>query len=137
MQVGLSFSQKAQTARLQILRAGRAQPQRHLPTHRRYAGNQTAGVRTAQTLGMGGRASRPVQGEPAIPQSATGTAGGQHHHQRGEEHPHYRSCRHCRDTRQHDARYDAGGAVHHRATQQPCGTTHPVYLLMAGRKHQP
>lgn len=77
------------------------------------------------------------QGEPAIPQSATGTAGGQHHHQRGEEHPHYRSCRHCRDTRQHDARYDAGGAVHHRATQQPCGTTHPVYLLMAGRKHQP
>ena len=86
---------------------------------------------------MGGRASRPVQGEPAIPQSATGTAGGQHHHQRGEEHPHYRSCRHCRDTRQHDARYDAGGAVHHRATQQPCGTTHPVYLLMAGRKHQP
>ena len=55
----------------------------------------------------------------------------------GEEYSDYRSCCHVRDTRQHDPRHDAGGAVHHRAAQQPRGTAHSVYLFLAGREHQP
>lgn len=35
---------KAQAVGLQIFRAGRAKPQRYLPTHRWYAGNQVAGM---------------------------------------------------------------------------------------------
>ena len=86
---------------------------------------------------MGGRTSRSVQGQSAILEPAADTTGRKHHHQRGKKHFNYRSRCHSRDTWKHDARYDAGCTVYYRTAQQSCGTTYSIYLLMAGRKHQP
>ena len=86
---------------------------------------------------MGGRAGRPFQGADEIAEAPADTGGGQHLHQRAEEHRHHGGGGHGRHPRTAHAGYDARRAVHHRTAQLTSGTADGFLLFGAGREDKP
>lgn len=77
------------------------------PVYHFHAGDKATGLRATQTLGMGRRTGRPVQGADEKPEVDADAGGRQHIHKRTEECHHNRVVCHSSDTRRPDTRYDA------------------------------
>lgn len=86
---------------------------------------------------MGRRTSGTVRGADESVETTTDTGGREHLHQRNQEHPYHCCGSDISDSGRHDPRDDAGGAVHHRATEQPRGAADELPLHLAGRENQP
>ena len=86
---------------------------------------------------MGGRAGRPLQGADEIAEAPADTGGGQHLHQRAEEHRHHGGGSNSRDSRTAYTGYDARRTIHHRTTQLSRRTTDEFLLFGAGCKNKP
>ena len=85
---------------------------------------------------MGRRTSGTVRSADESDETATDTGSRKHLHQRNQKHPHHRRGSDIGDSGRDDSRDDAGGAIHHRATEQPRGTTDELPLHLAGCENQ-